>query len=316
MYISVDQAADILRKNGVVAIPTETVYGLAGNGLSRGAVQKIYKAKGRPSNNPLILHFDSLEQTLPFVTEWPEQLLKLVQKFSPGPITFLVPKSNKVPFEVTAGNDRVAVRFPKHELTKELLGKIDFPLAAPSANISGYISPTQPEVVHAQLGNNIDGIVDGGRCKGGIESTIVAWENNRYVLYREGLVTAEMIKIFTNQKVITKSSEKQLVAPGLMKSHYAPNTKTIVSENIKLSIDQNKGEVIGVLTLAEMTSLGVAHQIALSKDGRLEEIASNLYQKMYELDQKECSILIIEKAPDIDVGVALNDRLSRAVAPR
>ena len=228
----------------------------------------------------------------------------------------MVPKSTKVPNEVTAGNELVAIRFPNHPLTRELLSKLDFPLAAPSANISGYISPTRPEVVQAQIGNRIDGIIDGGQCHGGIESTIVAWEEGKYCLYREGLVTAEMIESATGHEIEKKVSKQHLVAPGMMSSHYAPKTKTILVSDIVKSIEAFTSSKVGVITLSKMDRLKVSQQFALSDSGNLEEIASNLYQTMYDMDQAGVDVILIEKAPNHDIGVALNDRLNRAVAPK
>lgn len=318
MLLDLTQAVEALCNGGVVAIPTETVYGLAGNALNISAVDKIYKAKGRPSSNPLILHFANLEQTEPYVIDWPEPLLKLAQQYSPGPITFLVSKTKAVPNRITAGSDRVAIRFPKHEITHQLLSQLDFPLAAPSANKSGYISPTSATMVEMQLGNKINGVVDGGRCSGGIESTIVGFNGKAIELFRHGLISQEQIEKATGIEVIEKSiiSEEHLEAPGMMKSHYAPDTRTILVEDIDAEIKLHKGLEIALISLTPQSITDVAFSITLSKNGGINEIAHNLYSAMFEMDQKNADIIIIEKAPNEGLGKALNDRLKRAVADK
>ena len=226
-YISKDisLAKAILDADELVAIPTETVYGLAANGTSAFALKKIFKAKGRPINNPLILHFKDLDALTPFVTKVTHEIAILASHFWPGPLTLLLPKSDKVPEIVTAGSGRVAVRVPNHALTLELLRTLDYPLAAPSANPSGYISPTKPIHVEQQLGEKIGLILDGGPCVSGIESTILGWENDLPVIYRKGVITDEEIGEVLGRIPEFKHKVDVLEAPGMSSSHYAPKNQ-------------------------------------------------------------------------------------------
>ena len=196
----ITRAKAYLEQGALVAIPTETVYGLAANGTSKTAIQSIYTAKGRPSNNPLILHFPNLEKIRPFVDGITEDVKLLANAFWPGPLTLLLPKSDMVLDIVTAGLPRVAVRVPNHPKTLALLEQLDFPLAAPSANPSGYISPTQASHVEQQLGDKIAMVLDGGACKKGLESTILGWDaQGQPTIYRKGVITAEAIEKVLHQ---------------------------------------------------------------------------------------------------------------------
>ena len=321
--LKIKQAIAALVKGEVVAIPTETVYGLAANGLKDEAVKKIFEIKNRPLNNPLILHFANKEAVLKYVDFEVESLRsdfdKLYQAFSPGPITYLLPKSELVPSLITAGSNRVAVRFPNHPITQMILSGLNFPLAAPSANPSGYISPSCAAHVQNQLGDKVEIIVDGGKCEGGIESTIIGWENNQPIIYRKGLITAadieSVIGIKPHYKIASKnqSQETQLDAPGMMTSHYAPRTKTILTQNIKQEIQKYPTHKIGVIKLMkDQEGILVNPTMYLSSNGDLTEIAQNLYATMHEMDTLKLDVILIEKAPDTGVGVAINDRLSRA----
>lgn len=305
-------AKDLLDLQEIVAIPTETVYGLAAKGTSVEALRKIFEAKGRPSNNPLILHFKDWESIIPFVTTTTDEIKKLASQFWPGPLTLLLPKSEKVPKMVTAGSNRVAVRVPNHPVTLELLRALDYPLAAPSANPSGYISPTLPEHVERQLGKKIKLILDGGPCASGIESTILGWEKNTPIIYRKGVITSEQIGEVLGKLPQFKKKSKVLEAPGMMSSHYAPHTKTVITDNLMATIGDHPDKKIGLLTFNTSMVLNVEKEIVLSQQGSLEEMAKNLYAAMYELDALGLDIIIIEKAPDNGIGKAINDRLVRS----
>ncbi len=215
------RAKMFLEKGELVAVPTETVYGLAANGLDPNAVAKIYKVKNRPQFNPLILHVASIEQARKWVDDIPESCLKLMYDFCPGPITFLLPKNELVPELVTAGSSLVAIRVPDHPLLRELLSMLDFPLAAPSANPSGYVSPVTAHHVQHGLNGRIPYILDGGPCTIGLESTIVGFENDAVVVHRLGAISAEQIAASTEKKVITSLFHAAPTAPGQLKSHYA-----------------------------------------------------------------------------------------------
>ena len=220
--VDIEQAAAFLRLGKLVAIPTETVYGLAGNALDVKAVSSIFQTKNRPSFDPLILHVASLEQVSPFVSEFPEKLKRLAEAFWPGPLTVLLPRKASVPDLVTSGLDRVAVRVPNHPLTLALLAQLDFPLAAPSANPFGYISPTQAAHVAAQLGLQIPYILDGGACAVGLESTIVGMEGEQVVIYRLGGLELSEIESLVGQVTVQAPSTSTPSAPGQLASHYAP----------------------------------------------------------------------------------------------
>ena len=302
-----------LDANGLVAIPTETVYGLAANGLSEKAVKKIFEVKKRPIKNPLILHFKNLDSISPFVKGITAEVNQLVKAFWPGPLTLLLPKTSKVPDLITANSNRVAVRVPDHPMTLQLLQKLDYPLAAPSANPSGYISPTQPEHVLRQLGSKIGWILDGGACTAGIESTIIGWEHKQPVIYRKGMVTAEMIGSVLGRLPKTNTDHKVLEAPGMLSSHYAPTTLTLIDEHIDGLIEKHAHKKIGLLSLSHLrNSDTVTKEILLATDASLEEMAKNLYAAMYELDTLGLDIILIEKAPEKGLGRAINDRLQRS----
>ena len=301
-----------LEADELVAIPTETVYGLAAKGTSTKALKKIFEAKGRPINNPLILHFKDLESITPFITELTENVRELAAEFWPGPLTLLLPKSEMVPDIVTAGSNRVAVRVPNHSITLGLLKTLDYPLAAPSANPSGYISPTRPEHVQKQLGKKVKLILDGGACTSGIESTILGWEKGIPILYRKGVITSEEIEEVLGKGPQYKNKSNILEAPGMMSSHYAPNTKTVVTEEVKKTVDVHINKKIGLLTFNKHQGLKVQKELVLTESGSLEEMAKNLYAAMHDLDTLGLDIIIIEKAPNQGIGKAINDRLLRS----
>ncbi len=308
-------AKGFLDDGNLVAIPTETVYGLAANGTDTEALKKIFETKGRPINNPLILHFTSLESMAPYVCGIPEAVKLLARNFWPGPLTLLLPKSSEVPEVVTAGSARVAVRIPNHPLTLDLLQVLDYPLAAPSANPSGYISPTKPEHVQQQLGDKIPLILDGGPCKSGIESTILGWDETfQPVIYRPGTITLEEIARVLNTTPRVNREAKVLLAPGMSSSHYAPQTPTITTKDVKSVIEQYEGKKVGLIAMKNSypEKHVVKKEFVLSPNGSLSEIARKLYAAMYSLDTMDLDVIIIELAPDEGIGKAINDRLVRS----
>lgn len=306
-----DLAITLLEKGEVVAIPTETVYGLAANGLNDSAIQKIFTAKNRPLTNPLILHFPDIDAILQYVDEFPAELQKLTSELWPGPLTILLKKSKLVPDIITAGQDRVAVRIPSHPITLELLKKLNFPLAAPSANPYGMISPTKPQHVLQQLSGRISYILDGGECKKGLESTIIGVENGEIILYRFGSISVETIENITNQKVIVKNhSENIPVTSGMVKHHYAPSTPLYFIDEHKINIDKEND---GFIFFKE-DFLGVNHKIILSESGDLEEAAQRLYDSLHLMDHKNYRKILIDKFPNIGLGRSINDRLQRATS--
>lgn len=308
---NIQEAADLLRAGELVAIPTETVYGLAGNALNVETVGKIYTAKNRPSFNPLIMHLPSLEAAGPYVQSIPETLHKLAKAFSPGPISFLMPKTALVPDVITAGSDKVVIRIPNHPMTMELLRQLDFPLAAPSANSFGYISPVTAEHVLQGLNGKIAYILDGGTCSVGLESTIVGEEDGQLTVYRFGGITVEQIEAATGVKPSLALLHKKPDTPGQLKSHYAPGKKVIVGDVKALLVDKDLDKT-GVISFQK--DYGVKHSFILSPSGNLTEAASKLFQALRDLDQTDVNIILAEQFPNEGMGMAINDRLSRASA--
>lgn len=305
-----EKAKSHLEADELVAIPTETVYGLAGNGLSMIAISKIYEAKNRPQFNPLILHVSSIAQMEKLVVEIPDSFRKLIQVFSPGPITYLLPKSDSVPDLVTAGSKRVAIRIPNHSLSLELLQMLDFPLAAPSANPSGYVSPVTAAHVMEGLNGKIPYILDGGVCKVGLESTIVGFEEGKVIIHRLGAIDEKQLKEITGCEVEIKLSHQSPTAPGQLKSHYA-TSKPLILGNIEQLIEKFSSKQIAVLSFKQKFD-NVKIQRILSPSGSLSEAATNLFKAMRELDASDADLILAEVFPDEGIGKAINDRLQRA----
>lgn len=310
----IDLAKSFLEQGQLVGIPTETVYGLAGNALNPESVALIFETKNRPAFDPLILHTSSMDRVNDFVAEFPEKLKALAENFWPGPLTLLLPRKPIVPDLVTSGLERVAVRIPKHPLTLALLESLEFPLAAPSANPFGYISPTRPEHVNAQLGDKIPYILDGGPCEVGLESTIVGMEGEDILIYRlGGLEIAEIEKLLGSVKIKSSSSSNPQ-APGLLESHYAPRKPFILGDLRELIAGHlDKKEDFAVLSYSDFfPEIKVENQLALSRNRNLHEAAKNLFAAMRRLDEGSASVILAELMPEEGLGRAINDRLRRA----
>ncbi|HEV8514088.1 MAG TPA: L-threonylcarbamoyladenylate synthase [Cyclobacteriaceae bacterium] len=306
----ISKAASILRQGKLVAIPTETVYGLAANALDVNAVTKIFVAKNRPYFDPLIVHVQSADAVKEFAEKIPEWAFELMKRFWPGPLTLLLPRKNIVSDLVTAGLDRVGLRCPDHAMTLELLRSLSFPLAAPSANPFGYVSPTMPQHVNDQLGNAIEYILDGGECKVGVESTIVGFEDSTPVIYRLGGLRVEDIESVTGPAKVMTTSVSNPQAPGQLQSHYAPRKKVLIGDINELLKDYDR---VGVLSFQKKYLSGkIGKQIILSPAGNLEETAQKLFSSLRELDKSDVDIILTELVPDIGLGRAINDRLRRA----
>lgn len=308
------KAKSLLEKGELVAIPTETVYGLAANALNPDAAASIFEAKNRPSFDPLIIHTDSVDKINQWVEEIPEALSLLAEKFWPGPLTLLLPRKSIIPDIVTSGLDRVAVRIPSHPLTLELLKTLDFPLAAPSANPFGYISPTSAEHVNKQLGGQIPYILDGGPSQVGLESTIVGIEEGEVIVYRLGGLDIREIEAVVGAVKVKTHSSSNPSAPGLLESHYAPRKPFIVGDVASL-LPQflEKGQKVGVLTLSQIfREVPDLDQIQLSAIGDLKEAAAKLFAAMRSLDDLNLDVILAEWMPNEGLGKAMNDRLQRA----
>ena len=344
------EAARLLSAGELVAIPTETVYGLAANVFNEAAVLKVFEAKQRPAFDPLIVHVHSMEQLVDVVHEVPPEAAALMKAFWPGPLTLVLPKHPRIPDLVTSGLDTVAVRMPAHPLTLELLRALPFPLAAPSANPFGYVSPTTAQHVADQLGDRIPYILDGGPCAVGVESTIIGWEQQegasasertsasigpqgvsldmhssafsassadtfrrqgQWVLYRPGGVSVEAI-----EKVIgtIRPQVKHILpaAPGMLESHYAPRKPVFIGDiGSLLKEHQGRAAVISFTTKHEAYRCEV-----LSPSSDLNEAARHLFATLRVLDASEAEVILAEVFPDKGLGRAINDRLRRAAAKR
>jgi L-threonylcarbamoyladenylate synthase len=311
-----EAAANLLRQGELVAIPTETVYGLAANAFNEKAVLDIYKTKNRPHFNPLIIHSNSVERFAEWGIYLPDLALKLASKFSPGPITFVVPTSNKVPDMVTAGHDSIAIRIPNHPLTLELLAMLDFPLAAPSANPSTFVSPTSAAHVQQQLGDKIKCILDGGECMVGIESTIISFLENTPRILRYGGLAKEQIESTLGIKVNIpqlSGDTNKIIAPGMMERHYAPNKKLIICDDIEKELLNHQGHSIGIISFSKKYgNIDLQNQFILSPSGSLDEAARHLFSALRGLNDLDVDIILTEKFPEEGLGIAINDRLKRA----
>jgi L-threonylcarbamoyladenylate synthase len=308
-----DLAKNLLENDEVVAIPTETVYGLAGNIFSEKAIKKIFETKKRPFFNPLIVHVHSLACLETICSEIPLKAKLLANNFWPGPLTLVLKKQNSISDLVTGGKDTVAVRIPNHFLTLELLSKLDFPLAAPSANPFGSISPTTAEHVANYFSNTLPLVLDGGNCENGIESTIIGFENEDPILYRLGAISREEIESVIGPILLKNNNQNAPEAPGMLTRHYAPLTKTILVNDVKKEIEKYPTKKIGLLLFNNVTidKEDVVIEI-LSKKGSLKEATANLYAAMHRLDTQNLDLIIAQKFPEIDLGNSINDRLERA----
>jgi len=304
------QAKKILDADNLIGLPTETVYGLAGNGLKADVVSKIFEVKNRPHFDPLILHSHSLEAISDYVKEIPDTAKILAKAFWPGPLTILLRRNDKIPDLTCSGLDRVAFRIPQHPKALSLLKILDYPLAAPSANPFGYISPTNSQHVQQQLGDKIPFILEGEISEVGIESTIVGFENEETIIYRLGGLEVDAIeKLIGKVKILPHSSSKP-DAPGMLKSHYAPR-KNIILGNIEELIDQNPNLKLGILSFSTFYKQ-VEQSLVLSESKDMHEAAKNLFSHLRTLDETNVDLIITEKVPSEGLGKAINDRLQRA----
>jgi L-threonylcarbamoyladenylate synthase len=303
-----------LKRGEIVSIPTETVYGLAGNALKEESIDLIFNLKKRPAFNPLIVHIPDVNFLDRVAENIPDPAKLLANHFWPGPLTLILKKKASIPNRVTAGKDTVAVRVPNHPLTLELLKKLPFPLAAPSANPFGSISPTLAIHVNKYFGDKIPFILDGGSCKSGLESTIIGFENETPVLYRHGALALEKIKeVIGPVKELIKNDQNPQ-APGMLSKHYAPQTETIRSENMLETIANFPNKKIGVLSFQKIElSEEITHQEILSEKGHLEEAARNLYAALHRLDQLQLELIVVPYFPNHGLGKTINDRLQRAI---
>jgi L-threonylcarbamoyladenylate synthase len=303
----IGKAADIIRNGGVVIFPTETVYGLGANALNPDSVGRIYEIKNRPSTHPLIVHVGSIESALELVENLPPLALILMKKFWPGPLSLVLKKSKKVPDSVTGNQPTVAIRMPKHSLALSLLNQTGLPIAAPSANLFGQLSPTRVEHLSHLIKEKVGAILDGGPCEVGLESTILQVEGDRLSLLRPGGISRETI-----EKEIGVTLQANPLAPrvsGSLKDHYSPKKPLYLKEDVSVWSAHDRG----VLLFSSHPSAPLfGHSEVLSPSENMEEAARNLYKALYLLDQSPVKEIIAQKPPTHSLGEAILDRLTKA----
>ncbi len=316
MIVSVERAVEILEDGGIVGMPTETVYGLAANALSAKAIAKVFEAKKRPWFDPLIVHIPSVEFLSQLVTTVPPAAEVLAKAFWPGPLTLVLPKKDNIPDLVTAGMSTVAVRVPAHPVAQELLRACKFPLAAPSANLFGRVSPTTSFDVLDQLEGRIDGCVEGGECEVGVESTIVDLSGPQARLLRPGGIAREDIEaligpLATSSTPMGENGEA-MSAPGTCKRHYSPDTPIQFADEAVIPDDCR----VGLIAFGPRKGRrqGFVKMVNLSEAGDLHEAASHLYAALRQMDLCGLDFVVVERIPETGLGLAINDRLRRAAA--
>lgn len=321
------RAGEIIAGGGLVAFPTETVYGLGASAVDSGAAEKIYAAKGRPSDNPLIVHVCSFEQIEELAGSIPDYAKKLMQSFMPGPLTLILKKKPCIPDEVTANMDTVGIRFPSNAVAAALIKCSGVPIAAPSANISGKPSPTTARDVMEDMNGKIECIIDGGSCSVGVESTILDASGERPILLRPGGITVEMIKeICPELKIdahVLKSvaPDEQPKCPGMKYKHYAPDAEVTViegeMENVRSKINEllkeNKGRVTGVLTMYDSA---YDDAVIINAGRQNSEYARNLFSDLREFDRLGVEVVFAEFCENDGVGLAVKNRLYKSAGGR
>jgi len=310
---SIKLAVRVLRAGGIVAVPTETVYGLAADAADPEAVSRVFAAKGRPADHPLIVHLASGESLSGWARHVPEQANRLAEAFWPGPLTMVLERQPAVLDAVTGGQDTVALRVPSHPVTQRILRAFGAGLAAPSANRFGQVSPTTARHVSDGLAGSVELVVDGGTCEVGVESTIVAFEGDEVVILRPGGVTAEAIAGVLGRRPGTASGGK-VRAPGMLASHYAPVTALELCSADeaapRAAALASMGTRVGLLSLAPTEAPGVA--VAWDAGGDMAVLARSLYRCLRQADAEALDVLVVALPPDEGLGVAIRDRLRRA----
>lgn len=323
----INEAGKIIRNGGLVAFPTETVYGLGASAFDADAAKKIYAAKGRPSDNPLIVHICDKAQIADIAAEIPNAAQIVIDKFMPGPVTIILKKKSVVPNDVTAGLDTVAIRFPAHETAQRLIAAAGVPIAAPSANLSGKPSPTKAKHVIKDMTGRIDAIIDGGDCNVGVESTIVDFTGERPVILRPGGVTyddlkAQGIDVEIDKNILQSIAPDEVPkCPGMKYKHYAPNAevtvvegeKNAVQKKIKELLNETNGKIAGVLT---MYGADYDNAVILSAGNTNKEYAKNLFSALREFDELGVEIVLAEFSEKDGYGLAVKNRLYKAAAQR
>ena len=309
-----NQVKTALINGDIIALPTETGYGLAANIYLDSALEKVFKLKKRPSHNPLIIHISNAGILEQIAKNIPAKARELANVFWPGPLTLVLEKQDQIPNRITAGKPTVAVRVPNHPIALQLLESLNFPLAAPSANPFGSLSPTSAKHVALYFKEEINFILDGGPCFCGLESTIIGFENDKPILYRHGAISIEEIEKIIGPIKIKNQNSKNPSAPGMLTRHYAPKTQIQINDDISLALAQNPDKKIGVLSFRENKKIKTEiHQEVLSISGDLNEASKNLYAALHRLDQMNLDLIISSFFPEKGLGKTINDRLKRAI---
>ncbi|MCY2968536.1 MAG: L-threonylcarbamoyladenylate synthase [Planctomycetota bacterium] len=319
----ITRAAAILRAGGIGGIPTETVYGLGADAFQPQALARVFDVKGRPHFDPLIVHLADIGWIDRVAREFPANARRLAERFWPGPLTLVVPKLPTVPDLATAGLETVAVRVPDHPVAHALIEEAATPIAAPSANLFGRISPTTAQHVVDQLGDKIDFVLDGGPCRVGVESTVILVQHNRLALLRPGGLTVEEVEACLGavdwfDPVETAASRAGMVAPGMLPQHYAPRTPlTVVPEGEATGtatrwMKEQPNLQVGILALRTSSDAPTPYIEVLSSDGDLREAAAGFFASLRRLDALALDRIVAERFPERGLGRALNDRLTRA----
>ncbi len=319
----IDIAARILKSGKLVGIPTETVYGLAANALDKDAVANIFKVKGRAVDNPLIVHISNISEIYKLVSKFPANAQKLANYFWPGPLTMILKKSNIIPYEVSCGLDTVAIRMPLNVIARKLIKKVNLPLAAPSANLSGKPSPTSFLHVLNDFDGKIDAILDGGDCTIGIESTVITLESKIPKILRPGSITPEQIsdvlgKVEIDDCILRKVSKNRIVSsPGMKYKHYAPKAKVIIvngSSNKYIDfVNLNANDEVGALCFDEDIDKLKVKSVSYGPENDLNVQAQNLFNCLRKIDNENDILIVYARISSKDgMGMALYNRLIRA----
>ena len=313
-----EKAAEILNSGGVVAIPTETVYGLAASIFNEKAAAKIFKAKGRPADNPLIVHISDLSQLSSVVSEFPGMACKLAEKFWPGPLTMILPKEKNISDFITAGLDSVAVRFPAHKIALEIISKTG-PLAAPSANTSGRPSPTSMTHVLGDLGGKIEAVIDGGECEIGLESTVLSLLGDIPEILRPGAVTAEDLEKILGSVKVNKSIQSQaktnekVISPGMKYKHYSPRAKVIIVSGDYINFVNSKAnEGSAALCFDEDVAFLKTPFVSLGTKNNQNQQAKKLFSALRACDEMGAKVVYARMLDESGIGFAALNRLLRA----
>jgi L-threonylcarbamoyladenylate synthase len=306
------QAAGIINQGGIVAFPTETVYGLGADAFSPLAVARIFEVKKRPFFDPLIVHIASQVDLKKLAKDVPPNAKRLMDRFWPGPLTVVLLKQEAVPDLVTAGLPTVAIRMPNHPMALRLIKAARCPIAAPSANLFGHVSPTTAEHVRDQLGDQVDLILDGGPCRVGVESTILSFMGEAPGLLRPGGLPLEEIESLIGPVGMESSTDDRPLSPGMLLRHYAPRTPIVIDQNGKL-LQAYSNKKVGWLAFKEPAQSHPFHHIEiLSKKGDLREAAANLFAAIRRLDALHLDLILVDSIPEVGLGRAIMDRLRRA----